>query len=320
MPDSIKVLYENLAFQLGQTKFQIIDVQKTIDYLKKTLDQIETRYKELKEEKIRLEKLYDEIKSKYKELKEENARVTAMPTIVNKKIKSDYLPGETENFYKTTINEFGKETILYLNYSAFNLNWIDELEIIPKVIFDVGCNNGGDSIRFKRKWKNAQVHAFEADPGINDKIKDYMKDEGIILSNIGVSDEDGERNFYSAKVASGRQVICGSGTFIESRAKDGDYRIIFSDPIKIKTISLHTYCQENNITEIDLLHIDVEGLELNVIKGLKNIRPKVIFAEQHPLILSPTQVNDFHTYMLEHNYQLGIKGKEGDDLLYIRGE
>ena len=244
--------------------------------------------------------------------------------------KSKYLPNESENFYKklTPIGIptrfkgcFNFESVskdLYLNYSRFNLDWMDELEIVPKIIFDVGCNNGGDSIRFKQRWGNVQVHAFEADPDIGNLIKYYMKNEGIIFSNVGVSDEDGEEIFYPAVVASNRQVTCGAGTFIKSRvdeSKINDHRIIFLDPIKIKTISLYTYCQENNIKEIDLLHTDAEGYELNIIKGLKNIRPKVIFAEQHNLILSKEQLNNFHVYMLENEYQLECH--DGVDVLYI---
>jgi len=233
------------------------------------------------------------------------------------KIKSNHLGNEQEVFYKE-INTIP----IYLNYSIFNLSWISELEISPKIIFDVGCNNGGDSIRFKQQWKEAEVHSFEADPEIYDKIKDYMLEEGIILSGIGVSDEDGELDFYQGEITSVRKnTICGSGTFAESRGKSVngvDHRVRFKSPIKVKTISLYSYCKENNIVDIDLLHIDAEGWELNIIKGLKDIRPKVIFAEQHHYILTQEQINEFTTYMESHDYHLNMK--KGVDYLYIEGD
>jgi len=228
------------------------------------------------------------------------------------------LSKETENFYKTIIKD-NKKLNLYINYSVFNVNWMSELGILPEVIFDVGCNNGGDSIRFIQFWPGCEVHAFEADPTIYHQIKDYMEDEGVILSNVGVSNEDGKRDFYPAKVKNAlKPVICGSGTFVKSRAEDGDSRLIFLESIKIKTTSLYTYCQKNNIEEIDLLHVDVEGWELNVMKGLKDIKPKVVFAEQHTLILTSEEINNFHEYMKNNNYVLK-QVCNNTDYLYILG-
>ena len=108
--------------------------------------------------------------------------------------------------------------------------------------------------------------------------------------------------------------IPGAGTFVKSRAENNK-NLGFTKPVKVKTMSLHTYCEKNNITEIDLLHADVEGFELNAIKGLKNIRSKVIFIEQHPKILTQKEIVNNQTYMTENNYLL-LKSI-GIDYLYI---
>ncbi|MHA1987696.1 MAG: FkbM family methyltransferase [Promethearchaeota archaeon] len=230
------------------------------------------------------------------------------------KIKSKALLQETKNFYKTMTDASGNETDLYVSYSVFNVNWMDELGIDPKIIFDVGCNNGGDSIRFKRQWEKAQVHAFEADSNFEKEIENYMKEERIIFVNSGVLDEDAEHDFYPSRIPTTLK-SSGSGTFIKSRAESNDPRVEFLKPEKIKTISLHTYCKKNEIKEIDLLHIDAEGSELKVIKGLKDIRPKVIFAEQSPLILTDKEIVNFHTYLTKYNYVL--VGKYECNYLYV---
>jgi hypothetical protein len=52
--------------------------------------------------------------------------------------------------------------------------------------------------------------------------------------------------------------------------------------IKIKTISIDEFCNENNIQKIDLIKLDIEGQELEAIKGStkilkKNPQAKIIF-------------------------------------------
>lgn len=44
-----------------------------------------------------------------------------------------------------------------------------------------------------------------------------------------------------------------------------------SKEIEVEIKTLDQYCQENNIEEIDFIKIDVEGFEMNVFEGAKNL-------------------------------------------------
>ena len=222
----------------------------------------------------------------------------------NNMIKSKSLQTEQILNYKNNI---------WVNYSMFNLKWMDELKIKPKIIFDVGCNNGGDSIRFKKQWPDAEVHAFEADPTICNIIEEYMEEENINLLNVGVSNEDGELEFYPASPVKETKSVGAWGTFVKSRAENNS-SLGFSKPVKVKTISLHTYCQQNNIKKIDLLHIDAEGWDFNVMKGLGSIKTNVIFIEHNPSIVTYEKINEFQNYM-KTNYEFQLYSR-GCDSLY----
>ena len=41
-------------------------------------------------------------------------------------------------------------------------------------------------------------------------------------------------------------------------------------PIKVKTLTLSKFIQENNINDIDILKIDTEGYEYKILIGAKN--------------------------------------------------
>jgi trans-aconitate methyltransferase len=55
--------------------------------------------------------------------------------------------------------------------STFNLEWITAVTETPKTIFDVGCYDCGDSIRFKQRFPECDVYSFEASPQRHPKLR-----------------------------------------------------------------------------------------------------------------------------------------------------
>ncbi len=146
-------------------------------------------------------------------------------------------------------------------------------------IFDIGAFNGLDGIILALKNKNVMVHAFEANPDLikiisenkkkiekykNTKIKNYR------INNYAISNMNKSLYFNIAK----NPTVSSLHQF----SKDLDkywpgYRephCTFVKKIKVKGITLEKYCKDNNINNISYIHIDTQGNDLNVLKGLKN--------------------------------------------------
>src|SRR5215831_5120743 len=85
-----------------------------------------------------------------------------------------------------------------LYHSRFNMAWLDEFRISPKVIFDVGSYDGGDSIRFKHRFPDARVIAFEADPERYAVVSANVAPFGIACVNAAVCDRDEPVPWYSS--------------------------------------------------------------------------------------------------------------------------
>lgn len=70
--------------------------------------------------------------------------------------------------------------------------------------------------------------------------------------------------------------------------------------IQVNAVTLDKLLSENNINSIDLLSVDVEGSELDVLRGidLKNIKPTLILIEDKHLYLVK------HRYLVRHGYVL----------------
>ena len=76
--------------------------------------------------------------------------------------------------------------------------------------------------------------------------------------------------------------------------------LVYSDSITVSVMTLDEILQAEGNPTIDFLSIDVEGTELNVLRGidLKRVRPRLIFIEYHILSL------DIHRFLLHHKYKL----------------
>jgi hypothetical protein len=78
-----------------------------------------------------------------------------------------------------------------LYHSRFNMAWVDELRLAPKVILDIGAYDGGDSIRFKSRFPEARIIAFEADPERHAVVTGNVEPLGMTCVNAAVCDQDG---------------------------------------------------------------------------------------------------------------------------------
>jgi len=206
--------------------------------------------------------------------------------------------------------------------SFFNLNWINEIIGNKEnvTIFDVGAFNFYDSINFKRNFPKANVYALEAFAFNCQKYGQLAILNGVKIYNIAVSDKNGETVFYYSTDYNGKEWTC-SGSIL----KPSDKGIIEIHPglnyskegIKVKTVRLDYFCKSNQIENIDIIHMDIQGAEYYAIKGLGPLRPKIIFCEtcEYESYENSLTLNDLDNLLSEMGYE--IKGRFTDDTLYV---
>jgi len=157
---------------------------------------------------------------------------------------------------------------------------IKNLKTKKPIIFDVGCFVGNFSRNLKKKLnlKNKNFYLFDANPNL--KIKDFR------YNNLVFSDKIQKRNFYL------NEFFPASGSSLKEDVKNDlkwNYtrKLITLSPnkgfkiLKVKTNTIDNFCKNNKVTKIDILKIDVEGSELEILKGSKKIlhKTKIIQVE-----------------------------------------
>ncbi len=136
------------------------------------------------------------------------------------------------------------------------------------VVFDIGAYAGDTALFFSRLIGAAgKVYAFEGSKRVVDLIYDNIKHfsaNNIEVVNKAVSDKDG-RLFFAGD-DSGGHISEGEGEEVEC-------------------VTIDTFCAENGIDKLDLIKMDIEGAELDALKGgvnaIKKFRPVLLISVYH---------------------------------------
>lgn len=142
-------------------------------------------------------------------------------------------------------------------------------------VFDIGANIGYYTVLMARRIGPAgMVHSFE----INENVIDLLE-ENIRSANVGnvkivkraVASTTGQRQFFVPHAGDE-----GEGSLNKSNRYEP------SKTVKVSSVSLDDYVEENKIKKVDFIKIDVEGAEYEVFEGAKNLlssndKPVVMF-------------------------------------------
>ena len=151
-------------------------------------------------------------------------------------------------------------------------NWLNSLAISTKesVCIDIGANIGNHSLYFSDYYR--KVYSFEP----SEKIFNVLSLNSKLVNNIqcfnfGCSNKDKTALLYSISTNRG-------GSFISSEEKEGE-----TEKIKVKPLDATL----QDIDNIGLIKIDVEGMEEVVLKGLSqsipdNFKVMIVFENWNP--------------------------------------
>ncbi len=217
-----------------------------------------------------------------------------------------------ERPFRATIN--GRQRELF--HSAFNVRWFSELQVVPKTIVDLGSFDGGDAYRFKREFPSARVVTVEADPTRFEIARENLSGEDIEIVNYAACLRDGDINWYVSTI-DGEPHAQGSiykHTATYQRKFPSVEQSI--EPCTVRGRRFDTIAAELSITDIDLLHMDIEGAEHTVLQTLGNIRPRLIYLEwREGLFQGKASGPESENLLKAMNYKLVMH--KGTDRLYF---
>jgi FkbM family methyltransferase len=136
-----------------------------------------------------------------------------------------------------------------------------------KYFFDVGANDGFDSLSYARNNPDDQVFAFEPNPYMIDLLQRRSKDlDNYTIIPVAVSDYEGNSTFNINKEKQGLCSLLDWGK--DAKNLWPQFFLDFHEKIEVKVITLESFIKEKNITKIDYFHCDTQGSDLRVLKGM----------------------------------------------------
>lgn len=126
-------------------------------------------------------------------------------------------------------------------------------------VFDVGANRGDYTKMIVDIFRelDLKVHLFEPGTVIFTQLKKSLSGTNLVLNNSGFGDMPGKVTLHVPK----SRLDMASIHYLAEDAVD--------EEVELDTID--HYCRENNIFNIQLLKLDVEGNEFSCLKGAKGM-------------------------------------------------
>jgi len=176
--------------------------------------------------------------------------------------------------------------IEHYSYFGFYDNEFESLMALgqgKKSVFDIGSNIGFVALNLSAQLaEGGKLYAFEPDPTNFSSLQANVAlnpEAPVIIENKGLGNEEGQLKLV-----------------VDTPENRGGNRIVKdaqSDFTLVDITTLDLYCSRNSIETIDMIKIDVEGFEMNVLKGGQ----QMISTHKPELFI---EINDVHL-RLQHN-------------------
>jgi FkbM family methyltransferase len=173
---------------------------------------------------------------------------------------------------------FASEPQALGNFSEYEkrpLDLVAQFLPIDPIIVEAGAYNGDDSLFLAQKWLQGKVFSFEPNPHAYEQfLKKTARIPNISGFNLALSHFNGTALFNICYGSTGdNPEFEGASSLLPASPW---MEIHYQGPkIRVPCIKLDSWAEENHIDHIDFLWLDLEGMELPVLKSSPKMLSKV---------------------------------------------
>lgn len=176
-------------------------------------------------------------------------------------------------------------------------------KVLPSssLVLDIGANTGGYSGLLSEHFDQDMIHSFEPNPNCAQGLRDKLKND---VHSIAIGSESGRFSFYRYKddLHSEHGSIRRESLFLDKEIEE----------VEVKVVRLDDFIKDNQLPTPSFVKIDTEGNDLEVIKGMGELKNKIKFIQfefNDMYVYSRVFLRDFYEELEGFNlYRIGRNG------------
>jgi 2-O-methyltransferase len=209
---------------------------------------------------------------------------------------------------------------IFQEYGSCRLDLIAKFLPLNPVIFEAGGHYGYDTVYFAKKWPNAQIISFEANPSSFEKFlaitSEFYNIQGY---NLAISNYNGTATLNICRVNEAASSLLESSELM---------KLYYEGPkVNIPCVVLDDWCKINQVEHIDFMWLDLEGMELQILQSSPEIlkKLKVIYTETNFLEfrIGMTQYKELKAFLENAGFKLlahwYLESYQGD-AIFVKNE
>jgi FkbM family methyltransferase len=202
----------------------------------------------------------------------------------------------------------------------FNLKNLQQTyNTLVKNIIHVGGHFGNEIVEYKKLWPTCAIEIFEPHPATYEKLLQTTKTyTNVICHNIALGFQKSQMTMYVEQNNEGQ-----SNSLLKPKLHIEQYpHIIFNNKIEVEVNTLDSF---NFNESYNFLNIDVQGFELEVLKGSKNTLQHIDYiiceVNNAELYENCCKVHDIDNFLKLYNFsrvETAWTGITWGDAFYIK--
>lgn len=154
----------------------------------------------------------------------------------------------------------------------------DFLPLLPEnpVILEAGASRGMDTVQFASLWPKGEIHAFEPEPAT---FAVLTRETGAFANvkrfQLALSDQSGTATFHVSSRGDNPEATDSSSLLKPLDIAKDLFRLDFPNQVTVQTLTLADFMRDHGIDHIDLMWLDMQGMEINCLMASREVLHQV---------------------------------------------
>lgn len=141
----------------------------------------------------------------------------------------------------------------------------------PRVIFEAVAADGTHTVMLANYFKLATIYAFEPVKEYYDIAKEKTKNlSNVKLYNLALGENNEDHEIFISVNSEGN-LWCSNSLLKPKEHLISNPHILFPETRMTKVVNLDSFCDDNNISQIDFFWLDMQGYEMKTLKASPKI-------------------------------------------------